>query len=534
MSDRLPWWQFWRELAQYYIPKRYVWLMSGQERTSYLAKNSTILDATGTNAGRVLAAGMMSGLTSPSRPWFRLRLAGFEDDADYAARIWLDEVERRMMRIMAESNFYNALALMYIDLVFFGTAAMLIYEDYRNVIRCYNCCLGEFYLAQSAKQQVNTFARTFSYKVHQCVEQFGIENVSDTVRERYKKGGEALQQDVDVTHLIEPNLDDKSALPKRFEYREFYWETGGPLGTILSQKGYFELPGIFPRWELTGNDSYGTCPSMDGLGDVIQLQHETKRKGQSLDYLVRPPMVMDIQLQHRPSALLPGGQTFVAGVNNVGAKPAYTVVPPLRELTEDIRDVQARIRQIFHNDLFKMISELDTVRSATEIDARREEKLVLLGPVLERFENEALDPAIERIYQIASRMQLLPPPPQHIANAPLEIQYVSILSSAQSAVGVIPTERLLQVIGNVAGIYPKALNIPNFEELLLDYGRDIGVKAKNLNSLDVVLQKGAAQDQAAQAQQMAMAGQQAVEAGKTLSETEVGGGANALQAMMGR
>jgi hypothetical protein len=33
------------------------------------------------------------------------------------------------------------------------------------------------------------------------------------------------------------------------------------------------------------------------------------------------------------------------------------------------------------NDLFRMISELDTVRSATEIDARREEKLVLLGPV---------------------------------------------------------------------------------------------------------------------------------------------------------
>ena len=534
-DDRMPWWNVWRDIATYYIPKRYTWLMSPQERTRNLSRNPAILDGTGTSAGRVLAAGIMSGLTSPSRPWFRLRLAGFEDDADHASRVWLDIVERRMMLIMAESNFYNALAVMYLDLVFFGTAAMLIYDDYYSVIRCYNPCLGEYYLGQSYRQQVDTFARELSYKVYQCVQMFGEENVSDTVREKWRRGGSALMNNIDIIHLIEPNDGRRfTDMPASWPFVEYYWEASAPVGNILARRGYYEMPGVFPRWELTGNDNYGTSPGMDALGDVIQVQHETKRKGQSLDYLVRPPMVMDVQLQHRPTALLPGGQTFVAGVNNVGAKPAYQITPPLRELTEDIREVQARIRGFFSNDLFRMISELDTVRSATEIEARREEKLVLLGPFLERFENEALDPAIMRIYQTATRARLIPPPPSSVRGKRIEVQYVSILSSAQTAVGVIPTERFLQLVGNISPIYPGAVNIPNFDELLRDYGRDIGVKAKNIHSREEVERKQAALAEQQQAREAAVAGETMVDAGEALSKTEVGGGQNALQLMMGR
>jgi hypothetical protein len=531
--DRLPWWNMWREIADYYIPKRYVWLLSPQERTKYLTKNGNILDATGTTAGRVLAAGMMNGITSPSRPWFKLRIAGFGDDIDDEARIWLDECERRMLLAFGESNFYNAMAIMYLDLVFFGTAATLIYEDAESVFRCYNNALGEYYLGQSSRLQVNCFAREFNYKVRQVVERWGIENCSDRVKALWEQKGGSLQHDVTIIHLIEPNDQNDKLVPKTFPFREVYWEQGVTQGTVLSIRGFHELPGIFPRWELTGNDSYGTSPGMDALGDVIQLQHETRRKGQALDYMIRPPMVMDIQLQHRPTALLPGGQTFVAGTNNVGAKPAYEVRPPLQELTLDIREIQARIREIFNNDLFRMISQLDTVRSATEIDARREEKLIQLGPVLERFENEALDPAINRVFNIMLRAGLLPPAPQTLADAHIEIQYVSILSAAQSAVGVIPTERFLQLVGNLTAVFPEAKNIPQVEELLRDYARDIGVKARGVRSREEVQQMNEAEQQALAAQTATESAVPAAQAAKLLSETDVGGGANALQQIVG-
>lgn len=535
-QDRLPWWEHWRELADYYLPRRYRWLLSAQENTRIKGKNPYILDPTGTHAARILASGMMNGITSPSRPWFKLRIAGFDFETDYAARVWLDEVTRRMQLVLSESNFYNALAVMYLDLSVFGTSSMLIYDDLDKVIHCYVPALGEYYLAQDPRMRVNTFARQFTYQVHQCVDEFGIENVSETVAQLYRQKGANWHKSVTVNHLIEPNVGPAGVqLPKSFQYREYYWENAGPTedGKMLAVKGYNELPLIAPRWELFANDSYGSSPAMDALADVVQLQHETKKKGQGLDKLVSPPIIADIQLEHKPTAFMANGITFVANSANVGAKAVYTVNPPLAEMTADIREVQARIRQAFHNDLFQMISQLETVRSATEIDARREEKLVLLGPVLERFENEALDPALNRVFNVMMRRGLLPEIPPELEGAEIEIQYVSILSSAQSAVGTIPTERWLQLIGQTAAVYPGALDLPDFDGLLRDYARDVGVPQKNVRSTDAIQSLREKRMQEEQNQQMLDAAQPLTESAKNLSQADVGGGANALQRIIG-
>jgi hypothetical protein len=529
-TERYSFWTLWRELADYFLPKRYVWLQSDRERRIRNAKNPYILDSTGTKAARVLASGMMNGITSPSRPWFKLRVPGFDDEGG-PVTIWADEVARRMMKVMGESNFYNSLAVLYLDLSVFGSAANLIYEDDETVIRCFNPALGEFYLAQDHRLSVNTFAREFCQTALQVVDWFGEENVSDTVKSYYNSNSGQTLSPVDLAHLIEPN---NGQVPSKFKFMETYWEKGMPGDSVLSQRGLNELPGIFPRWELTANDSYGTSPAMDALPDVIQLQLETKRKAQGLDKMINPPIVADIQLQHRPTALLPNGITYVAGANNAGVKPLYTVNAPIQEMTQDIRDVQIRIRETFFNDLFQMISQLETVRSATEIDARREEKLVLLGSVLERFENEALDPAINRIYSIMQRRNMLPPAPDIIQGHGIEIQYVSILAVAQQALAAAPTERWIGLIGNISAAVPEVLKIPDWDELIRSYGLDIGVSAKSMRSREDVQADIDAQKANEAAQQQGQAGLAAVEGAKTLSETDVGGGANALQQILGR
>jgi hypothetical protein len=529
-TDRYPFWTLWRELADYFLPKRYVWLQSDKERRIRNAKNPFILDSTGTKAARVLASGMMNGITSPSRPWFKLRVPGFDDEGG-PVTIWADEVARRMMKVMGESNFYNSLAVLYLDLSVFGSAANLIYEDDETVIRCFNPALGEYYFAQDHRLQVNTFAREFCQTACQIVDWFGEENVSQTVLSYYKGDSAQLLTQVDICHLIEPNT--YNAVASKFKFVETYWEKGMSGNNVLSQRGLNELPGIFPRWELTANDSYGTSPGMDALPDVIQLQLETKRKAQGLDKMINPPIVADIQLQHRPTALLPNGITYVAGANNAGAKPLYQINAPIQDMTQDIRDVQVRIRETFFNELFQMISQLETVRSATEIDARREEKLVLLGSVLERFENEALDPAINRIYAIMQRRKMLPPAPEAVQNHDLEIQYVSILAVAQQALAAAPTERWLQLIGSVAAVAPEATKIPDWDELIRNYGLDIGVAAKNMRPREEVQAELDAAKANEEAAQQGQAGLAAVQAGKVLSETDVGGGSNALQQILG-
>jgi hypothetical protein len=530
-SDRLAFWNLWRDVANYFLPKRYVWLLSDREQRIRNAKNPYILDSTGTTAARILASGMMNGITSPSRPWFRLRISGFEHEGD-AIAVWADEVVRRMLYVMAESNFYNGMAVLYLDLVIFGSAALLIYEDDETVIRCYNPALGEFYLGMSHRLSVDTFAREFKQSVKQIASNFGEENMSETLRAKFAQGGKNALALYDITHLIEPNYA-ASSVPSKFRYVETYWESNSiAQGRVLTQRGFNELPGIFPRWELTANDSYGTSPAMDALPDVIQLQHETKRKAQGLDKMINPPIVADIQLEHRPTALMPNGITFVAGNNNVGAKPLYQIQAPLQEMTEDISQIQLRIRETLHNNLFNMISQLDTVRSAAEIDARREEKLVMLGSVLDRFESEALGPAINRIYAIMDRQGMLPEPPPEIEGADIQVQYVSILSTAQSAVAAAPVERWVGLIGNLAGVVPEALHVPDWTELVRNYGTAIGVQARDMKSREDVDAAKEAEQQQLAAQQAGVAGKELVDGAQTLSQTDVGGGANALQQLM--
>jgi len=107
-TERYSWWIHWGQLATYLLPRRYRWLVTPNQMNRGSAINGAILDSTATIALRVLASGMMSGITSPTRQWFKLRLPGFNPDEINPVTVWLTECERRMMHVFQESNFYNA------------------------------------------------------------------------------------------------------------------------------------------------------------------------------------------------------------------------------------------------------------------------------------------------------------------------------------------------------------------------------------------------------------------------------------------
>lgn len=527
---RSSYWTHWRELADFLLPRRYKWLITPNESTQGSPINHHILDATGTIAARRLASGMMSGITSPTRPWFKLRIPGLVDNETDPASVWLAEVETRMMRVFAESNFYAAMATMYFDLVVFGSACMLIYEDYEDVIRCFNPCAGEYYLGNSSKMRVNTVFREFTMTVQQTVEEFGEDKVSDGVAATFKLQDRAgLSTNLVICHAVRP-LKNKSG-----KYEEVYWEQGSTNTKILRRKVFQEWPACCPRWDLTSNEAYGRSPGMDALPDVKQLQQETRRKAQALDKMVNPPMVADMQLKNQPASLLPGGVTYVSGLQRgtQAFQPAYQVMPPIAELMNDIAQVQGRIGDIFFNDLFMMISSLETVRTATEIDARREEKLVQLGPVLERFENEALDPCINRVFNIMLRAGLLPPAPEEIQGQELQIQYVSMLAEAQRASGTVAIERLLQIAGNMMAVDQTVMDNIDLDRVVQEYANILNVSPSLLRDSETLLALREQRAEQVAAKEALAMGSQVAQGAETLSKTDVGGGMNALSAMIG-
>ena len=535
-TDRFSWWTHWRELADYILPRRYKWLITPNQGNRGSPINQRIIDNTGTIAVRVLAAGMMSGITSPGRPWFKLATNSDELNDNSNVKLWLAECERRMETVFAESNFYTSLATIYGDLGVFGTGVMIIYQDYDDVIRCFNSCAGEYFLQNDDRQDVSVMGREFVLTVKQVAAQFGLENCSETVQGAIKSGGAMLTREIIIGHLIEPNDDLVPGAPgiKGMPWREVYWERGTGQNTLLRVRGFYEKPFIAPRWDIVGNDAYGRSPGMDALGDIKMLQVEQKRKAQAIDKHVNPPMIADVSLKNEPASMLPGGVTYVNGTGGaIGFKPAYEIAPDFSGLVEDIKEVQERIKRTFFNDLFMMISQLDTVRTATEIDARKEEKLIQLGPVLERFENEALDPAITCTFDIMLRGGLFPPVPRELSGQKIKVQYISMLAEAQKAASTTAIERLFGLVGNVSAAVPEALDNIDFDEAIDEYADMLGVSPKIIRATQKVM---AIRDQRNQQMQQQTAIQNSVAAAQgaeTLSKTDVGGGVNALTRMLG-
>jgi Bacteriophage head to tail connecting protein len=530
-TDRYSWWVHWRELADYLLPRRYKWLITVNQANRGSPINGRIVDPTATLAARNLASGLMAGVTSPTRPWFRLRIGRTDSDGFDEVGKWLYKVEKIMMRTFQKSNFYNSMGVLYLDIVVFGTACVLIYQDNKDVIRCFNPALGEFFFANNDRMEVDSVYREFVLSISQIMQKWP-DCKEETIRALAEEGGASTTREIIVHHAIEPNDNaEKYGIPKAFKWREIYFLRGS-TEMVLSTAGFYEFPALTPRWDTVANDAYGRTCAMDALGSVKQLQQEQIRKAQGIDKHVNPPLVADIQLQNQPASSLPGGITYVAGINNVGIKPIYTVAPDLQGIMMDIGQLQESIKSIFFNDLFLMISNLNTVRSATEIDARREEKLIMLGPVLERFENEALSPAIDRVFGILSRGGLLPPAPKQIHGKPIDVQYVSMLAAAQRATETAGLERLFQITGGLAGSVPDILDNIDFDDALDKYASALAVPPTVIREAEAVKKIRDARQKQQQQQQALEATQGSAQAAQTLSKTNVGGGMNALQMMM--
>jgi Bacteriophage head to tail connecting protein len=547
-NNRYSWWTHARELADYILPRRYRWLITQNQQNRGSPINQHILDSTGTLAARNLAAGMMSGISSPTRPWFKLKYGRIDSTQTSPVSLWLAECERLMYLVFAESNFYTAMAIFYFDLIVFGTAVNLIYEDYDNVINCINPCFGEYYVDIDGKYRPVIFYREFTYTIAQTVDEFGYDNTSPMVRQYYDlRDGANLTREIIIAHAIEPNTDaEKYGIPKHFKYRETYWEWGGATnpqgGTssrgFLRKRGFNERAAIIGRWDLVANDPYGRSPGMDALPDIKQLQQETRRKAQGIDKGINPPLIADVQLKNQPASLLPGGMTFLQGMMNAsgdGMKPAYgNWKPDIAAISEDMQEVRQRIKDTFFNSLFQVASQFETRSNITamEWDMRKSESLMMLTPVIERLQSEVLAPTIDRVWGIMSRAGIFPPPPAEVAGKDLNIEYTSMLTLSQRAAQAGSIERIFQMAGQVAGIDPAITDNLDWDMGFDIYSNLLNNDPRMIRSPNALAAIRAKRDAKEAQQQQIQNAETLSKAGANASAIDVGGGQNLVQKML--
>lgn len=551
LTERTSWDQHVREVFDQTRPRRTRFSQSQTNKGD--RRNLQIVNNTGVRAARVLVSGLVNGMSSPAQPWFRYEPDDLELLEYGPVKEWLGMMERLVRRIFNASNVYEALPTIYEELILAGTAAALVEDNYDDVIRMFPLTWGEYTLALNADRKVDTLYRDMRMTVLQCVEAFGLNNVSCTVRSLYDNSN--YDGWVDICHAIEPNKDRDAAKSdaRNMAYRSIYWEPackGPDEEKLLRRSGYRECPIVAPRWDVVGYDVYGSSsPGMEALGDMRQLQIQVKRKGEAIDKQVRPPTQGPASLADRFISQLPGAHNVVANTAEGAIKPVFEVNPNLQYFIADMQETEARIEDTFFVPYILAISQMEGMqpRNQWEISERKGEGLAMLGPAVQRIQGELHNPlhqrVLNRIYDVciplwmAGEPAMIPPPPPELQGRPIQIQYISALAQAQKASALSGMERLLMTVSNpqVVQAFPEIRQKLDAQQWVDEFADHIGMPSRIVRSDEMVAaiaEQEAQQQQMMQMAQMAAPLKDAASAAKTLSETDIGGGQGALQTMV--
>lgn len=537
----------WRDLADFILPRRPRFTSSDVNKGD--KRNQKIIDSTASYAARTLRSGMMSGITSPARPWFRLTTQDPGMAESGPVKDWLYAVQVRMQTVFARSNLYNALPIIYGDIGVFGTAAMLVEEDFETVIHCSVFPVGSYSLGCNDKGQVDKFSRVFQMTARQIVDKFGVdrdtgdvswENISDAVKNAFKAGN--TEQWFEICHMICPN---DNYMPKGVEsrfkkYSSVYYETGGgktvpttsstftPGGgkpnKFLRESGYDRFRVLAPRWEVTSHeDVYGTdCPGMTILGTAKELQTIEKRTAQAIEKMINPPLVGPGHLRNATVSLLPGDITYQdTRDSQQGLRPIHEVRMSVADAEMLKEQLRMQIRKGMFEDLFLMLSTSDRREiTAREVEERHEEKLWALGPVLERMNIDFLDPLIDITFNDMLKQGYIPEPPDELDGQTLKVEYVSVMAQAQKLIGLSSVERFTQFAAQVAAVNPNALDKFDTDQVLDIYGDLTGVPPGIVRPDEQVEELRAQREQQIAQQQQMNSLQQGAQVAKDLSNAK--------------
>lgn len=478
---------------------------------------SKIVDNTGKDSLKTLAAGMVSGTCSPSRKWFTLQASDEVLQKDIEVKQWLKAVEDACYVAFSKSNVYRAVHHIYMQEGAFGIGAALA-PDHGDkskaaLMDLIPMTFGEFAITTDEFNKPNGVYRKFKLTTINMVKQFGLNNVSDSVKSAYDNNN--FEQEFEVQHAIYERENAKGHGPKNMPFASIYFEPNAN-DKLLRESGMMSFQVICGRWTVSSSDVYGEGPASDCIGDLRALQKGHQQIAVGVDYQVRPPLLLPDYLKGQERETLPNGIAFYqqSPSNQVAqVQPMLNVQFNLEGVMALIAQCQERVKRSFHTDLFMMLDAFDKGKmTATEVYERKSEKMLMLGPVVERQIDELLRPLVEICVHrvLSSNAYLRQIAPAAIQNANVEINFVSILALAQKSSGSAVLERALAMVGQIAQVDQQVLDKFDTDKFLDEYMDINGVSPNVFRPQRIVDQiRGQRAQQQQIAQEQALAAQQA-------------------------
>lgn len=451
---RQNWDEHWRDVARYVIPnKENVWDFNYAAKGE--RKNLRLYDSSARHYNELLASALHSMLTNPSVQWFELTTGDREIDNNPDVKKYLQATVRSIHQMLNNTNFQTEIHEVYLDLGAFGTGAMLIDEDDENVINFTSRPIYQFYVLENFKNQIDTFFIEIKMSGRKILQKYGEDALSEDM---LKKCKEKADKEHMVVMMVCPNKDrDKDKKnPENKPFKSVHILE--KEGSILKKSGFDEFPAVFPRWIKDSMEVYGRSPSMKSLPDIKMINSMMKTIIRAAQKVVDPPLMIPddgfMKFNTKPGGLNPyrsGTQDKVYPIETRGQ------IGLGMDMIESIR---SRIKESFYIDQLQLRE--GPQMTATEVNARTDEHLRLLGPILGRLHFELLQPLIVRIIGIMKRKKLLPPnPPEALQGKSPQVYYSSQIARAQRIAEGQNFDRYFMSVSGLAQAFPEILD--NFD-----------------------------------------------------------------------
>ncbi len=469
----------WQELADYFLPRSVRFLARNVNKQPM--KNKKIKDSTPLLAVRNFSSGMMSGATSPATNWFKVKIRNYTLNASYEVKTWCNSVENLFRDIFNSSNLYRVLPAVYKQIGVFGISVLGLMSDEATILRCQLLPIGSYRIAKNQKGDIDTICRVYMETAKNLYDRFGEENVSREVLNAIHSN--RYEEMFEIVHFVEPNKDfmPGSIWAENKEFVSVYYEFASGEEKFLSKSGFDKFPYAVFESEVNGEDVYPCeCPGVNALPDVKQLMSMVVDEGKAVKKMISPTYKGPASLKNKK--MLDAPAAFIEeDENGRGLSPVYEVNPRVLEVDSIIEKLKESIKETFYNDLFAMIlNTAERSRTATEVNELKEEKMVLLSPLLQQIHN-GLNQVMDWVFQECINLNILPDPPVEIMGENMDIEFVSTLAQAQKAAKISSMERFTTFTINLAQSLDTSLKKKlNGNKIIDDYADFVNISPEQL------------------------------------------------------
>jgi hypothetical protein len=348
-----------------------------------------------------------------------------------------------------------------------------------------------------------------------------MERFGDAVPEKIIKISQKdPYREFEVIHAVEPSETYGEPLkkPTKKAFKSCYILLEEK--TLLEEGGFDEFPYMVPRWSKVAGEIYGRSPSMTSLPDIKMVNAMMKTIIKAAQKITDPPLLVPDDGFILPVRTVPGGLNFYRSGTQDRIEPLETRGRP--DIGFDLlNNRREHIKAAFHVDWMQMPDQKGSPNmTATEVVARQEEKMRLMGPMIGRLQVEFLGPLIDRVFKIMMRKKQIPQPPGILEGQEMKILYTSPLARAQKSGQLMTITRLFESMVPLFQAKPDLLDNMNTDETFRYFHHLLDAPAKILNPEEKVQeerqQRQEQQEQMMQAEQAKMESESA----KNISEAQ--------------